>query len=88
MYFLVIHFELVSLFKHYICPTFVLIGIMFGPPVSEVSLEVVFAALVIVTMSHFVADNGTHCSVVYCIVCIRVEKGRLQNSCREHNFIQ
>ena len=43
------------------------LGIGFGPPIVEISVSVVFAALIIVAMRDFVANDRADAAVIYSV---------------------
>src|SRR6185437_6422540 len=53
----------------------------------EIAVRIVFPPFVVITVCDLVADDDTDGAVVYRVVHLRVEKWRLQDSGREHDFI-
>ena len=54
---------------------------------THVSILIKATTGIIKSVSHFVTNNNTNCSVVYSIITIHIEKWRLKNCCRENNFV-
>ena len=62
-------------------------GILLGPPVVEVAVLVVVAALVVETVGEFVSDDHSDGAVVGGIVSVELEERRLEDSCGEADFV-
>ena len=61
--------------------------VFFCPPVGEVSVLVELTALVVKSVSHFMADHNTDSTVVLCIVGFGIEVGGLKDSGGEAYFV-
>src|SRR5882724_390783 len=57
------------------------------PPVAQIALRVELASLIVEAVGQLVADDNPDATEVRGIVNLLVEKRRLQNTRREHNFI-
>ena len=57
------------------------------PPVMQVTISVILPALVVKSMSHFVANHHTYCSIVEGCIGFRVEERALKDACREANLV-
>src|SRR5665647_3192152 len=62
-------------------------GVIGQPPIMKVAFFIVLTAPIIETVCHFVRYNHSNSAIVYGIVSIHKEEWRLQNCCREDNFI-
>jgi len=78
----------VSLLYHDCDPLFILYAIILCPPIVELTFMVVLSALIVKTMGHLVANDSSHGSIIDGIVSFHIEEWRLQDSCREYNFIK
>mmetsp|Transcript_20016 Transcript_20016/g.36303 ORF Transcript_20016/g.36303 Transcript_20016/m.36303 type:complete len:301 (+) Transcript_20016:177-1079(+) len=88
LYRLTMHLEGIGLIYHHLDATFILLGILFSPPVKHVALKIKFPSLVIKPMRHLVANHCTHRSIVYGIVCFSIKERRLENGGRKHNLVK
>ena len=56
--------------------------------VEQLAVAIVPATLVVETVTDLVTDDCTDSTIVDGIICIHVEKRRMQDCCREHDLIQ
>ena len=62
---------------------------VFGrPPVAQISLGIVLAALIVEAVGHLMADDGADAAIVERIVGLRIEEGRLQDAGGKYDFVQ
>lgn len=61
--------------------------VVVSPPIVQAAVTIVFGALVVETVANLVANNSPNTTIVSGVVCFRVEERRLQNSCRENDFV-
>ncbi len=61
--------------------------VVIGPPVDQVAVAVVLGALVVEAVADLVADHRADPAVVRRVVGLGIEERRLQNRCREDNFV-
>ena len=61
--------------------------VLCSPPVVQVSVLVVLAALIVESVGHFMSDDHTDGTIVGCVVSLGVEEGRLQDTCGETDFV-
>ena len=61
--------------------------ILLGPPVIQRAVAVVERTLIVKPVADLVTDHHADAAVVRCVVGLRIEEGRAQNSCREHNLV-
>ena len=64
-------------------PEVELAGILFGPPVVQVSIFIELTTHIVETVGHFMTDNHPDGPVIHGIVGIGIEKRRLQDTGRE-----
>ena len=63
-------------------------SILWRPPVVQVALRIVFAALIVETVGEFMSDDQADAAEVYGVVHGLIEKRRLQNSRRENDLVE
>ena len=81
------HFNVVEEVYHYLSTFVEAFSIACCPPVTQVTVLVELASLIIESMSHFVSDHNADSSIVEGIVSIHVEERILKNSGREADFV-
>ncbi len=64
-----------------------MLGILGGPPVSEVSVAVELAAFIVESMSEFVSYDAAHVAIVRCVRCAAVIQRRLKYARGKVNII-
>ena len=62
--------------------------IFIRPPVVELAVTVILAALIVETMTDLVADNRADTTIIGRIVSLGIEERRLQNRRREDNHVE
>ena len=61
--------------------------ILLGPPVIQRAVAVIERTFIVKPVTYFVTDHHADTAVVRCIVGLRIEEGRAQNSRGEHNLV-
>ena len=63
------------------------VSIFDRPPISQISVSVVLAPLVVETVAQLMADDRPNRAVVDRIICFQVKKGRLKDGGRKDDFV-
>ena len=61
--------------------------ILLGPPVIQRTVAVIKRTFIVKPVADLVTDHHADAAVVRCVVGLRIEEGRAQNSRREHNLV-
>src|SRR5690606_36973533 len=61
--------------------------ILFLPPVLQIAIRIIPAALIIKTVGNLVADHCAYAAIIHSSICLVVVKRRLQNPGRENNLV-
>ncbi len=69
------------------CALIEILAVILAPPIGEITLSVKLRTGVVKAVGDFVADCGAHAAIIDCVIRFGIEKGRLQNPCRKHNFV-
>ena len=75
----VIRIELSSLIKA--------LSIIGCPPIFHISISIILTPLIIKAVGHLMTNDNADCTIVECLVSLRIEERILENTCRETDFV-